>query len=177
LACSRLKSNPPACPFFTYVAMLLLSGLVSMCRPKLLPQPSRRWCVSSLSVCIADAVALLYSVIPFLKPHTSRTPAACRVRIFCNSVCSSGLGTIKTEPVHMPHLSNPNRSSRSRIELAPPPQALAALWPLEFAAASLHRRSRPAADYCVKKADARPIKQYVVVLRSPMLIISLVSSL
>jgi hypothetical protein len=161
--------------------VLLLSGLVSTRRPKLLPQPSRRWCVYYLLVCIADAVALLYSVIPFLKPHTSRTPAqevaTCRVRIFCKSVCSSGLGTIKTEPVHVPHLSNPNWSSRSRIELAAPPQALAALLSLEFAAASHHRRSRSATDYRVKEADACPIKPYIVVLRSPLLIVSLVSLL
>jgi hypothetical protein len=36
---------------------------------------------------------------------------------------------------------------------------------------------RSAADYRVKEADARPIKPYVVVLRSPLLIVSLVSLL
>jgi hypothetical protein len=61
-----------------------------------------------------------------------------------------------SSPVHVPHLSNPNWSSPSRIELAAPPQALAALLSLEFAAASHHRRSRSAADYRVKEADAIP---------------------
>jgi hypothetical protein len=52
----------------------------------------------------------------------------------------------KPSPVHVPHFSNPNGSSRTRVELATPPQALAVAATRPSARSSLHRRPRPAAD-------------------------------